>query len=56
MNTRKYRAFLLCLEYGSITEAAEALNYTQSAVSKMIAELEHEWEMELFIRSKQGVL
>lgn len=55
MNTRKYRAFLLCLECGSITEAAEALNYTQSAVSKMIAELEHEWEMELFIRSKQGV-
>lgn len=54
MNTRKYRAFLLCLECGSITEAAEALNYTQSAVSKMIAELEHEWEMELFIRSKQG--
>lgn len=56
MNILKYRAFLLCLEYGSITVAAEKLNYTQSAVSKMIAELEHEWEIELFIRSKRGVL
>ena len=55
MNTQKYRAFLLCLEYGSITAAAQKLNYTQSAVSKMISELEHEWKMELFIRSKQGV-
>lgn len=55
MNTLKYRAFLLCLERGSITAAAETLSYTQSAVSKMIAELEHEWEIELFIRSKQGV-
>ena len=55
MNISKYQAFLLCLEQGSITEAADALNYTQSAVSKMIAELEHEWEIELFIRSKRGV-
>ena len=55
MNIAKYRAFLLCLEHDSITEAADALNYTQSAVSKMIAELEHEWEIELFIRSKRGV-
>ena len=51
----KYKAFLLCLKYGSITAAAEQLKYTQSAVSKMIAELEKEWELDLFIRSKRGV-
>lgn len=40
---------------GSFTRAAEALNYAQSSVSKMIADLEKEWGMPLLERSKGGV-
>ena len=36
MNILKYMAFLKAVEYGSFTRAAEALNYSQSGVSRMI--------------------
>ena len=44
------------MELGSITRAAEALGYTQSAVSRVIADLEREWDMELLTRSRTGVV
>ena len=40
MNILKYMAFLKAVEYGSFTRAAEALNYSQSGVSRMIHDLE----------------
>ena len=43
------------MEYGSFTKAAEILNYTQSGISRMIADLEKEWGVTLFERSKYGV-
>ena len=37
MSIRKYIAYLRTVETGSITQAANELGYTQSAVSKMIS-------------------
>ena len=55
MSIRKYAAFLRAAELGSITLAAEQLGYTQSAVSKMIADLESEWHVRLLTRNRGGV-
>lgn len=55
MNLIKYQILLKTVELGGITKAAEALGYTQSAASRMIASLEEEWSMELLIRSRGGV-
>lgn len=55
MNTVKYRAFVETVRYGSLTLAAEALNYTQSGVSHMIGALEKEYGFPLLFRSKSGV-
>lgn len=51
----KYLAFVKTVEKGSFTRAAEALNYAQSSVSKMVADLEKEWNMTLLERNKNGV-
>ena len=51
----KYLAFVKTVERGSFTKAAEDLNYAQSSVSKMIADLENEWGMVLLERNKKGV-
>ncbi|MBQ3279381.1 MAG: LysR family transcriptional regulator [Clostridia bacterium] len=54
-NLQKYMALLKTVEYGSFTKAAESLGYTQSSVSKMIADLEQEWHISLLERSRNGV-
>ena len=51
----KYLALQKVVEYGSFTGAAEAMDYAQSSVSKMIADLESEWGVLLVERSKRGV-
>ncbi len=51
----KYFAFVKTIECGSFTAAAESMNYAQSSVSKMIADLEKEWGMALLERKKSGV-
>lgn len=55
MNLQKYLSFVKTVEYGSFTKAAEILNYTQSGISRMIADLEKEWGVTLLDRSKYGV-
>ena len=54
-NLQKYQALIRTVEYGSFTKAAEVLGYTQSSVSKMIADLETEWKITLLERSRAGV-
>ena len=54
-NLLKYLAFLKTVEYGSFTRAAEALNYSQSGISRMIHDLEQEWNLTLLTRSRSGV-
>lgn len=54
-NIQKYMAFVKTVETGSFTRAAESLNYAQSSVSKMIADLEKEWNVILLERDRGGV-
>lgn len=53
-NLLKYQAFLKTVEYGSFTRAAEALNYSQSGISRMIHDLEQEWGLLLLSRGRSG--
>lgn len=55
MSIRKYIAYLRTVETGSITQTAQELGYTQSAVSKMIADLEAEWKVRLLTRGRSGI-
>ncbi len=55
MNIQKYMAFIKTIEYESFTKAAEILNYSQSGISRMIADLEKEWKLSLLERGKFGV-
>lgn len=54
-NLQKYLAFVTTAECGSFTRAAQTLDYDQSSVSKMIADLEAEWNLTLLERSRAGV-
>lgn len=56
MNTIKCQIFLKAVELGSITRAADDMGYTQSAVSRSIADLEREWDVTLLTRNKDGVV
>ena len=49
----RYEIFLKVCETGSFSGAAEALNYTQSGISQMMAGLEEELEVRLFARVKK---
>ena len=55
MNISKYETFLATIEAGSLTQAAENLGCTQSAVSHSIASLEAELGFPLITRSRGGV-
>lgn len=55
MNLQKYLAFVKTAEYGSFTKAAEILSYSQSSISRMIADLEKEWNVTLLERGIGGV-
>lgn len=55
MESSRCKAFLAAVETGSFTRAAEKLNYTTSGVSQLVASLEKELGLSLFIRKKQGV-
>lgn len=50
-----YEVFLRVARDGSFTAAAQALGYTQSAVSRQIQALEEEWGTALFDRLPRGV-
>lgn len=50
----RYLALQKIVEMKSFTKAAEALGYTQSSISQMIASLENELSMKLLVRSRIG--
>lgn len=54
-NLQKYLAFVKAVEYKSFTKAALALNYSQSGISRMISDLEKEWDMILLERKRSGI-
>ena len=53
-NILKYQAFAQTVEQGSFTKAAQTLGYSQSGVSRMVADLESEWQVNLLERHKGG--
>ena len=50
-NLQKYIAFITAVDNGSITGASEILNYSQSGISRMIGDLEKDWQMSLLERN-----
>lgn len=55
MNILKYMAFVKTVECSSFTKAAKILNYSQSGISRMIRDLEKEWNVSLLERNRTGV-
>ncbi|MGI6754868.1 MAG: LysR family transcriptional regulator [Atopobiaceae bacterium] len=55
MNIQKFRALSETVRLGSFTKAARSLNYSQSGISRMIADLEKDWKVTLLERSRSGV-
>ena len=55
MSLKKYKALVETIDLGSLTKAAEKLNYTQPGISHMILSLENEFGFPLLIRGKNGV-
>lgn len=55
MELDRYRAFVCAVETGSLSAAAEKLQYTPSGVSRMIAALEQELGFALLLRDRNGV-
>lgn len=51
----RYLALQKIIELGSFTKAADALGYTQSSISQMIASLESELAIKLLTRSRTGI-
>lgn len=51
----RYIALQKIIELGGFTKAADALGYTQSSISQMIASLENELGIKLLTRSRHGV-
>ena len=54
MSITKYAAFVKVAELGSLTKAAEALGYSQPAVSHIISSLESRFGFPLFYRSRDA--
>ena len=55
MELDRYRALVCAIETGSLSTAAEALQYTPSGVSRMVAALEEETGVPLLLREHSGV-
>lgn len=55
MESARCKAFLVAVEAGSFSRAAEVLNYTPSGVSQLVNALEKELGFSLLRRNKKGV-
>ena len=55
-NVQKMQVLLETVRAGSFTRAAERLSYSQSGVSRMVADLEADWGFKVLDRSREGVV
>lgn len=55
MDLEKMKTLLCVLERGSLSAAAEAMGYTPSGISRMMASLEEELGFALLIRTREGI-
>jgi DNA-binding transcriptional LysR family regulator len=53
-NVQKFLAFVKVVECGSFSKAATLLNYSQSGISRMVGDLEQEWQTVLLERGRSG--
>jgi DNA-binding transcriptional LysR family regulator len=56
MNPRQLKTFLAVIRHENLTRAAAEINLAQSSLSDQIQALEEELGVELFLRSRQGVV
>lgn len=54
-NIQKFQAFVRTVDLGSFTKASEALSCSQSGISRMIGDLEKEWNVTLLERGRAGI-
>lgn len=55
MDTRRLKSFIVIVDTGSITRAADVLHIAQPALSQQLAALEDHFQQKLLLRSQQGV-
>ena len=53
-NIQKMQVLLETVRAGSFTRAAERLSYSQSGVSRMVADLEADWGFKVLDRSREA--
>ncbi|MBT0717231.1 LysR family transcriptional regulator [Rosenbergiella epipactidis] len=56
MNLRRLKYFVKIVDTGSLTRASEVLHIAQPALSQQLATLEGEFNQQLLIRTKRGVI
>ena len=54
-NLQKYLSFVKAVELGSFSRAAQALDYSQSGISRMIGDIEKDWNIILLERDRTGI-
>ena len=55
MSLKQYRAFLKTVECRSVSQAAQAMGMTQSALTQNLGALEKQFGFRLLVRNKAGV-
>ncbi|MCY0385896.1 nitrogen assimilation transcriptional regulator NAC [Robbsia sp. Bb-Pol-6] len=56
MNLRRLKYFVKIVDAGSLTQAAEMLHIAQPALSQQLITLEEEFQQQLLVRTKRGVM
>ena len=56
MNLKSLRTFYLVVREGSLTAAADKLNLSQPAVSRLVRILEDETKLQLFSRARRRLV
>lgn len=56
MNLRQCEVFRAVMEAGTVTEAAHRLRISQPAVSKMLAQLERDLGLRVFLRQRRRLV
>ena len=52
---KNYQVYIQVVNHNSITKAADALGMSKSSVSRILAQVEHEWGAQLLIRSTRSI-
>src|SRR5258706_7067466 len=56
VNLRRLKYFVKIVDIGSLTQASEVLHIAQPALSQQLATLEGEFQQQLLVRTKRGVV